>query len=807
MNFLLSLTLLLSVNGRFINKKMRSKSVPSHVDLSHNTKLFEIPVLASNSGFKRFKTQQFYQGLPIIGATLVIEEDAQHVKKPLIGRWYDNDAILQHIPDIKPTISSDEALQTVLNLLDITAQAIYDDVTHELSIYHDNETPHLVRVVQFTYKDESQPNDEFESMTIIDAKDGMILKHYHSVMAYNGCGTGGNGKIGQNLYCDSEDLNGLTDIVYTPTPTPSVALFRNDDIKIYDDDSYVTQGDDTTGIVECEPHVTDPECDGNSHDDPVNGGYGVALDALAYSVNTFKMFNEWINEPPVDRPGAFPVVVHYGTNWANAHIAFRSSGNHRIRIGDGDVGRYYPLATVQIVSHEFAHGFTYRYSNLVYSEESGGMNEAYSDIAGVAAEYYLRGSASWEPGCDTKYNGAFRYMYDPPLNGKSIDHFCDFEPSLDVHRSSGLFNKAAWLMSDDTTNPHYAFSIEQIFQIFSFANKYYWSSLSTFEEGVCGVKYALEDIETEQTTLDLMGQSVDYSFAAVGLVCGVTFEETFGESCDSSKFCYTREVTPSTTEAMTTEVVIRAQPSIDNLVVVLEIDFTVKQFDCINPKLGFKLYPLDYDGSNEYIEVRDYSNDNSLIGTCINSDWNCDQVYRDECVAPQSINGGQAIPKETTYTIQLIQGRYVDGLCCGDVSLDGLLSLECDTVTITQPTATPTATTAHPTDTPTTHPTATPTDTPTTGQPTATPTDTPTTGHPTATPTDTPTTGQPTATPTTYPTATPTDTPTGQPTDTPTTSQPTDTPTTDQPTATSTDDPTASPTTGQPTATPTTYPT
>ena len=45
--------------------------------------------------------------------------------------------------------------------------------------------------------------------------------------------------------------------------------------------------------------------------------------------------------------------------------------------------RFYPLVDLNVVAHEAAHGFTGQNSKLVSRAMSGGMNEAYSDIAGT----------------------------------------------------------------------------------------------------------------------------------------------------------------------------------------------------------------------------------------------------------------------------------------------------------------------------------------------------------------------------------------------------------------------------------------
>ncbi len=75
------------------------------------------------------------------------------------------------------------------------------------------------------------------------------------------------------------------------------------------------------------------------------------------------------------------------------------------------------------------HGVTSRRAQLVYSGQSGGLNEATSDSRGTMVEYYANNSA--QPGnyligekiVPGNSNGtlALRYMFKPSLDGDSPD--------------------------------------------------------------------------------------------------------------------------------------------------------------------------------------------------------------------------------------------------------------------------------------------------------------------------------------------------------------------------------------------------
>jgi len=76
------------------------------------------------------------------------------------------------------------------------------------------------------------------------------------------------------------------------------------------------------------------------------------------------------------------------------------NNNSRFIFGDGDGQRMHmPGVAVDLVAHEFTHGVTHYESNLTYQDESGAINEALSDIFGVAAEIWKDsgGSAAGNP--------------------------------------------------------------------------------------------------------------------------------------------------------------------------------------------------------------------------------------------------------------------------------------------------------------------------------------------------------------------------------------------------------------------------
>ena len=150
--------------------------------------------------------------------------------------------------------------------------------------------------------------------------------------------------------------------------------------------------------------------------------------------------------------------VHYGRNYVNA---FWSDGCFCMTFGDGDNGVHYlPLIALDIAGHEMSHGVTSHTAGLVYSGESGGLNEANSDINGTMVEYYannpndqgdyLIGEKIYVGNTGTK---ALRWMFKPSLDNRSPDCYSADIGNLNVHYSSGVANHFYYLLAEGSVVP------------------------------------------------------------------------------------------------------------------------------------------------------------------------------------------------------------------------------------------------------------------------------------------------------------------------------------------------------------------
>ncbi|CAM5695301.1 MULTISPECIES: M4 family metallopeptidase [Streptomyces] len=142
--------------------------------------------------------------------------------------------------------------------------------------------------------------------------------------------------------------------------------------------------------------------------------------------------------------------VHYGNAYVNA---FWDDSCFCMTYGDGS-GNVDPLTSLDVAGHEMSHGVTSNTAGLNYSGESGGLNEATSDIFGTGVEFFANNSADagdYLIGEKIDINGdgtPLRYMDKPSKDGASADYWSSSVGSKDVHYSSGVANHFFYLLSE-----------------------------------------------------------------------------------------------------------------------------------------------------------------------------------------------------------------------------------------------------------------------------------------------------------------------------------------------------------------------
>lgn len=142
--------------------------------------------------------------------------------------------------------------------------------------------------------------------------------------------------------------------------------------------------------------------------------------------------------------------VSYSSNYVNAFW-----DGSRMTYGDGDGVNYGPLVSLDICGHEITHGVTEYSANLVYSYQSGALNESFSDIFGESIEKYASGTNDWLMGDDIGAGGsggALRSMSNPKAFGdpntfQGTNWYSGSGDSGGVHTNSGVQNFWFYILS------------------------------------------------------------------------------------------------------------------------------------------------------------------------------------------------------------------------------------------------------------------------------------------------------------------------------------------------------------------------
>jgi Zn-dependent metalloprotease len=450
-----------------------------------NNETFKL--LRSKTDFKgvtHYRYEQTYKGFPVWGIQTVVSIDANNRVVNLNGAM--TLGIPKDVKGIPGSLNPRGALKKMKDKhkeKNIGAKWFFKNETDGTFIYLDkSEKARVCYVVSFFA--DTECGDPSRFIHFIDARNGKVIHSFDSLNYAEGTGPGGNEKIG--LYYYGSDFP-----PFTVAEAGSVCTMNTTNVKTVD----LNHG--TTGDI-----AYSYTCYENTYKE-INGAYCPLNDAHFFGQVIYDMYQDWYGVAVL--PFQLSMKVHYGTNHENAYWTGDS-----MLFGDGYT-TFYPLVSLDVAAHEVSHGFTDFNSDLIYSSESGGINEAFSDMAGESAEVYMRGATDFRCGYDIfkSPTGALRYLYDPPLDGISIDHVNDYYEGMDVHYSSGIFNKAFWLIATST-----GWDAHKAFDIFVKANMDYWTPSTTFIQGAEGAMNAAVDY-------GYSCQDVVNAFAQVGitLVC------------------------------------------------------------------------------------------------------------------------------------------------------------------------------------------------------------------------------------------------------------------------------------------------
>ncbi|GLX77452.1 hypothetical protein tinsulaeT_07920 [Thalassotalea insulae] len=431
---------------------------------------------------------QYHQGVEVYGVSIAAQP--QNNSFINVSGNYIAD-IAADISSVDTTFSVDEAVDKALSLSPdkVTKDKVYN-IESKLYIWlDDNDEAHLAWLISYVDTTDNPSRPHF----FIDANNGSVLQQWEGMTFVDGTGPGGNLRTGRYQY----GANGAYP-AFEIMGSGNNCRLDSANVVTYDMNHQKSGGS-----------VHSFTCYENTARE-VNGSYSALNDAHAFGQATFDMYYDWYQKAPLTQK--LKMRVHYDRNYENAFW-----DGQQMTFGDGYT-TFHPLVGLGVVAHEVSHGFTQQNSNLRYEGQSGGLNESFSDIAAAAASYYLTGTFSWQIGDKIKKgSGAMRYMDYPTRDGRSIDNAKNYTSGMDVHHSSGVFNKAFYLLST-TAN----WDIRKAFDVYVLANQTYWNANETFASAGRGVYKAAKVLGycVDDVVASLNGVGVDNSGAKDGSGCG-----------------------------------------------------------------------------------------------------------------------------------------------------------------------------------------------------------------------------------------------------------------------------------------------
>ncbi|MCC3771093.1 M4 family metallopeptidase [Streptomyces sp. UNOC14_S4] len=385
--------------------------------LGAKEKLVVRDVVRDADGTVHTRYDRTYDGLPVLGGDLVVHVKGKH--KSVTSATSKKIAV----PTTTPKVPAATAQRSALRVASDVKSAKADPDASRKVIWAASGTPVLAweSIVRGVQKD-GTPS---QLHIISDATTGKKLYSFDGIETgtgtgqYNGKVTIGTTRSGSSYQMVDNTRGG----------------HRTTDLK---------QG--TSGSGTLFTNSTDTWGNGSQSNRQTAG-----VDAHYGAQETWDFYKQTFGRSGIRNDGvASSSRVHYGNGYVNA---FWDDSCFCMTYGDGQ-GNANPLTALDVAGHEMSHGVTSATAGLEYAGESGGLNEATSDIMGTGVEFFANNPkvpANYLIGEQININGdgtPLRYMDQPSKDGASLDYWSPDAGNVDVHYSSGIANHFFYLLSE-----------------------------------------------------------------------------------------------------------------------------------------------------------------------------------------------------------------------------------------------------------------------------------------------------------------------------------------------------------------------
>ena len=445
-------------------------------------------------GLRHIRLQQTHLGVPVFGSVVVAHAD----DTTFVGF---NGYLTRGLEgfDLTTALTADEALAAAK--ADLAGEPATSDESSRLVILpgRDGRGAAVAWQVRF-HSDRAGALEPGMWNTFVDARDGRVLWKYDDFQTLDqASGPGGNPKVSRTWTAELD-------------VEPDGGEFKMDTDRFETRDR--ADGDEiVSGPLDNIPNA------------PANDAHG-------HAETTIDMMRDWMGRDSLDDNG-FKIVSRVNDmDYCPGAPNNACWDGSQMTYGAGGGSQYNRSGALNTVAHELNHGFTQFHSALVYADQSGGLNESFSDVAGTAAEFYDEGDAAdFLHSEDSIMGEAMRYICEPTRDGYSIDHMDDYEAGHEVHSSSGVGNRAFCLAvgrqrAIDGSSPTSA--VRRMAHAWYTANAAYWTSGTTYDDACRGTVDAARALGYPSDVVEAIAQS----WADVGVTC-----ESGTDVCDDDGTC------------------------------------------------------------------------------------------------------------------------------------------------------------------------------------------------------------------------------------------------------------------------------
>ncbi|KPI09622.1 M4 family metallopeptidase [Streptomyces mirabilis] len=390
--------------------------------LGAKEKLVVKDVVKDKDGTLHTRYERTYAGLPVLGGDVIVHTPPASLAAGTVSSTFNNKRTIKVASTTATFTKSAAASKALKAAKSLAAEKPTTDSARKV-IWAGSGTPKLAwETVIGGFQDDGTPS---QLHVITDATTGQELYRYQGIKTGTG-NTQYSGTVTLNT-----TLSGSTYQLYDTTRGGHKTYSLNNGTS--GTGTLMTDSDDTWGTG----------AGSNTQTAGADAAYG-AQETWDFYKNTF-------GRSGIKNDGVAAYSrVHYSSAYVNA---FWDDSCFCMTYGDGSGGTH-ALTSLDVAGHEMSHGVTSNTAGLDYSGESGGLNEATSDIFGTGVEFYANNSSDvgdYLIGEKIDINGdgtPLRYMDKPSKDGGSADSWYSGVGNLDVHYSSGPANHMFYLLSE-----------------------------------------------------------------------------------------------------------------------------------------------------------------------------------------------------------------------------------------------------------------------------------------------------------------------------------------------------------------------